>query len=66
MDLRSKRLSIADTRLEIIARTEADLWAQFLELIELREQLWEAQVAAGEYDATGVRRRASVSISVAA
>jgi hypothetical protein len=45
MDLNLKRLSLADARLEILTRTEADLHAQFFELTDLREQFREAQVS---------------------
>jgi hypothetical protein len=46
MSLSSKRLSVADARLETLTRIEADLHAQFLELTDLREQLREAQLSA--------------------
>jgi hypothetical protein len=35
----NKSLSIATARLEMLTRTETDLHAQFLELMELRERL---------------------------
>ncbi len=47
MDPNIKLLSLADARLGIFTETEADLKARFLELMELREQLREAQLAAG-------------------
>jgi hypothetical protein len=46
MSLSLKRLSLANTRLEILTRTEADLQAQFLELMKLREQVRTAQLSA--------------------
>jgi hypothetical protein len=42
MNLNLKRLSLASARLEILIRTDTDLKAQFLELIELRERLQKA------------------------
>ena len=44
MNLNLKRLSVANARLEILARKEAELEAQFLELMELRGQLRQATV----------------------
>jgi hypothetical protein len=41
-DLNLKRLSLASARLEILIRTDTDLKAQCLELIELRERLQKA------------------------
>ena len=46
MSLNLKRLSLANARLEMLTRIEADLHAQFLELTELRERLREAQLSA--------------------
>lgn len=48
----SKRLSVANARLEMLTRTETDLHAQFLELMELRERLKEAQLSADLQKAT--------------
>jgi hypothetical protein len=56
MDLNLKRLSLADARLEILTRTEADLHAQLLELTDLREQLREAQASADLQSAKGSRQ----------
>jgi hypothetical protein len=58
MSLNSKRLSRANTnaRLKTLASIEADLHARVLELTELREQLWEAQVFADLQNATRARR----------
>jgi hypothetical protein len=39
MGLSSKRLSLVDVRLKIFTEMEADLEAQFLELLLLRERL---------------------------
>jgi hypothetical protein len=41
-----KRLSLANARLETLTRTEADLRAQFLELMKVREQVRTAQLLA--------------------
>jgi hypothetical protein len=41
MNLELNRLSLANTRLGILSRTEADLKAQFLELMKLCERLRE-------------------------
>jgi hypothetical protein len=66
MNLNLKRLSVANTRLEIFTRIEADLQAQFLELLDLREQLREAQLSADLQDATRARRPApSITAAVA-
>ena len=46
MSLNLKSLSVANAWLEMLTRTETDLHAQFLELIELRERLREAQLSA--------------------
>jgi hypothetical protein len=44
MSFTSKRLSLADVRLKIFTEMEADLEAQFLELLGLREQLRQAEL----------------------
>jgi hypothetical protein len=66
MDLNLKRLSLADARLEILTRTEADLHAKLLELADLREQLREAQVSADLQSATRAQRTAPVVIAAVA
>jgi hypothetical protein len=43
MGLSSKRLSLVDVRLKIFTEMEADLEAQFLELLLLRERLRQAE-----------------------
>ena len=43
MILSSKRLSLADVRLKIFTETEADIKAEFLELLELRERVRQAE-----------------------
>jgi hypothetical protein len=43
MNLNSKRSSLADVRLEIVTGLQADLKVQFLELMDLRERLQEAE-----------------------
>ena len=58
-------LSIATTRLEMLTRTETDLHAQFLELMELRERLREAQLSADLQKATRARKPAQVVIAAA-
>jgi hypothetical protein len=62
MNFISERLSLANSRLELVARIEADLHAQFLELADLREQVREAQVSADPQKATRARRPAPVII----
>jgi hypothetical protein len=62
MNLILQRLALADARLKILARIEADLHAQFLELADLRERLREAQVSADQ-GTTRVRRPASVIVA---
>jgi hypothetical protein len=44
MSLNSKRSSLADVRLKIFTEMEADLEAQFLELLELRERVRQAEL----------------------
>jgi hypothetical protein len=46
MSLYLKPSSLTNARLEIFARTEADIHAQFLEIMKLREQVRTAQVSA--------------------
>jgi hypothetical protein len=58
MNLNFKRLDRAIARLEILTRTEADLHAQFLELMDLREQLREAQLSADLQKTTRAREPA--------
>jgi hypothetical protein len=43
MSLNSKRLSLADVRLKIFTEMEADLEAQFQELLQLREWVRQAE-----------------------
>jgi hypothetical protein len=45
MNLDLKRLSLADVRLKIFTETESYLAAQFLELMELREQVRQAELS---------------------
>jgi hypothetical protein len=65
MSLDLKRLSMANARLEMLTRTETDLHAQFLELMELRERLREAQLSADLQKATRARKPAPVVIPAA-
>jgi hypothetical protein len=46
MSLDLKRLSRVSARLEMFIRRDADLHTQFLELMELRERLREAELSA--------------------
>jgi hypothetical protein len=55
MNLYLKRLDRAIARREILIRKEADLHAQFLELVDLREQLREAQLSTDLQHATRTR-----------
>jgi hypothetical protein len=66
MGLNFKGLSLANARLEILARIETDLHAQFLELTELRERLREAQLLADLQSATRARKPAPVVNAAAA
>jgi hypothetical protein len=66
MSLKLKRLSLANARLELLTRIEADLHAQFLELTELRERLREAQLSADLNNAAPARQPAPVVIAAAA
>jgi hypothetical protein len=61
-----KRLSLTNARLKILTLTEADLQAQFLELMKLRKQVRTAQLSADLRKATRARRRAPVIIASAA
>ena len=61
----AKSLSIANARLEMLTRTETDLHAQFLERMELRERLREAQLSADLQKATRARKPAPVVIATA-
>lgn len=59
MSFTSKRLSLADVRLKMFIEMETDLRAQFLELLELRERVRQAEQ-------TRARRPASVIIAAVA
>jgi hypothetical protein len=63
MSLNSKRLSLANARLEILTRTETDLQAQFLELTKLREQFRTAQLSADLPSVARARKPAPVVIA---
>ena len=45
MSFTSKRLSLADVRLKMFIEMETDLRAQFLELLELRQRVHQAEQA---------------------
>ena len=62
MSLNSKRLSLADVRLKIFAEMEADLEARFLELLELRERVRQAELSADLQSKTRTRKPAPVVI----
>jgi hypothetical protein len=61
-----KRLSLANARLELLTRIEADLHAQLLEVAELRERLREAQLSADPHNAARTRKPAPVVSAAAA
>ena len=62
MSLHSKRLSLADVRLKIFTEMEADLEARFLELLELRERVRQAELSADMQSKTRTRKPAPVVI----
>ena len=66
MSLNSKRLSLADVRLKIFAEMEADIEAQFLDLLELRERVRQAELRANMRSKTWARKPASVVIAAVA
>jgi len=66
MSLNLKRLSLANARLETLTRTDADLQAQFLELMKLREQVRTAQLSADLQNVARARKPARVVIHEAA
>jgi hypothetical protein len=62
MSLNSKRLSLADIRFKIFTEMEADLEARFLELLELRERVRQAELSADMQSKTRTRKPAPVVI----
>jgi hypothetical protein len=66
MSLDLKRLSVANARLEILTVTEADLQAQFLELMKLRKQVRTAQLSADLQNVARARKLARVVIPAVA
>jgi hypothetical protein len=66
MSLYLKRLSFTNARLEIFTRTGADLQAQLLELMKLREQFRTAQLSADLQNVARARKPAPVGITAAA
>jgi hypothetical protein len=66
MSLYLKRLSLTNARLEILARTETDLRARFLELMTLREQFRTAQLSADLQSVARAFEPAPVVIAAAA
>jgi hypothetical protein len=66
MSLNLKRLSLANARLELLTRIEADLHAQFLEVTELRERLRKAQLSEDLPNAARDFETAPVVIAAAA
>jgi len=66
MSLNSKRLSLADVRLKIFTEMEADLEARFLELLELRERVRQAELSADLQSKTRTRKPAPVVIAAVA
>jgi hypothetical protein len=59
MNLNTKRSSLADVRLKLFIEMEIDLKAQFLELLDLRERVRQAEEAR-------IRKPAPVVIASAA
>ena len=60
MDHYSRRLSLANRRLEILTRTETDLHALLLELVDLRERLRRGAAFGGSTEGNpGSKARAS-------
>jgi hypothetical protein len=66
MSLSLKRLCFTRARLEVLARTKADLQAQFLELMKLREHVRTAQLSADPQNVAQARKPAPVVIHEAA
>ena len=66
MSLNLKRLSVANARLEILTLTQADLQAQFLELMKLRKQVRTVQLSADLQNVARARKLAPVVIPAAA
>jgi hypothetical protein len=66
MSFNLKRLSLTNARLEVLTRTEANLQAQFLELMELREQVRTTQLSADRQSVARARKPAPVVITAAA
>ena len=66
MNLDSKCLSLADLRLKIFTDVEADLEAQFLELLQLRERLRHAELSADLQTETRARKPAPAVIAAVA
>ena len=66
MSLNSKRLSLADVRLKMFTEMEADLGAQFLELLELRERVRQAEPLADIQNKTRARKPAPGVIAAVA
>jgi len=66
MSLNLKRLSLTNARLEVLARTKADLQAQFLELMEMREQFRTAQRSADLQSVARARKPAPGVIAATA
>jgi hypothetical protein len=66
MSLPSKRLSLAEVRLKIFAEMKADLEAQFLELLGLRERLQQAELTADLLNKAKARKPAPVAIAAVA
>jgi hypothetical protein len=66
MSLNLKRLSLTTERLEILTFTKADLQAQFLELMKLREQVRTPQLSADLQNVAQARKPAPVVIHEAA
>jgi len=61
MNLNSSCSALADVRLEIFNKMEARVKAQFLELLELRERVREAELSADLHKTMRVRSARPVS-----
>lgn len=66
LSLNLKRLSLANARLELLTRIEAEFHAQLLELTELSERLRDAQLSADLHNAARARNPAPVVSAAAA
>ena len=66
MNLYLKRASLADVRIKLFEGMEANLEAEFLELMVLREQVRQAEISAGLQKPTRAKRHTQGVIAAAA